>query len=64
MESYRIVACRYEYLRKIEKLRAEGYLIICLDETWFDPNETVTKLWADSTKNCSAAKCVQEERES
>ena len=55
LESYRIVAWRYEYLRKTEKLRAEGYLIICLDETWFDSNETVRKVWADSTKNCSVS---------
>ena len=55
MESYKIVAWRYEYLRKIEKFRAESYLIICLDKTWFDSNETVRKFWADSTKNCSVS---------
>ena len=55
MASYRIVARRYEYLRKIEKLRAEGYLIIYLDETCFDSNETVRKLWADLTKYCSVS---------
>ena len=30
-------------------------MIIYLNETWYDSNETVRKLWADSTKNCSVS---------
>ena len=47
MECRRIVAWRYEYLRKIEKLRSEGYLIVYIDETWFDSHDTTRKIWSD-----------------
>ena len=39
MEAPSIVAWRWEYLRQIEKHPSEGYLIVYLDETWFDSHD-------------------------
>ena len=50
MESMTIVAWRYKYLLEIEKYRSQGYLIVYLDETWFDSHDTVKKIWTDCTK--------------
>ena len=36
MKTRSIVAWRWEYLRQIEKYQSGGYLIVYLDETWFD----------------------------
>ena len=41
------------FLRKIRKLRAEGYTPVYLDETWFDSHETVSRLLSDGSKSCS-----------
>ena len=49
MEIPRIAARRYEYLRKIRKLRAEGFLPVFIDETWYD---VVKKAWSDSSGRC------------
>ena len=43
MEIPRIAARRYEYLRKIRKLRAEGFLPVFIDETWYDTHDVVKK---------------------
>ena len=53
MESPRIMVWRWEFLRKIRKLRAEGYTPVYLDETWFDSHETVSRLLSDGSKSCS-----------
>ena len=53
MESPRIMAWRWEFLRKIRKLRAEGYTPVYLDETWFDSHDTVSRLLSDGSKSCS-----------
>ena len=47
------MAWRWEFLRKIKKLRAEGYTPVYLDETWFDSHETVSRLLSDGSKSCS-----------
>ena len=43
MEIPRIAARRYKYLRKIRKLRTEGFLPIFIDETWYDTRDVVKK---------------------
>ena len=54
MESPRIImAWRWEFLRKIRKLKAEGYNPVYLDETWFDNDETVSRLLSNGFKSCS-----------
>ena len=52
MESPRIMAWRWEFLRKIRKLRAEGYTPVYLDETWSDSHVTVSRLLSDGSKSC------------
>ena len=53
MESPRIMAWRWEFLRKIRKLKAEGDTPMYLDETWFDSHETMSRLLSDGSKSCS-----------
>ena len=48
MEIPRIAAQRYEYLRKIRKLPAEGFLPVFIDETWYDTHDVVKKAWSDN----------------
>ena len=52
MESPRIMAWHWEFLRKIRKLRAEGYTPVYLDETCFDGHEAVSRLLSDGSKSC------------
>ena len=47
------MAWRWEFLRKIRKLRADGYTPVYPDETWFDSHETVSRLLSDGSKSCS-----------
>ena len=51
MESPRIVAWRWKYLRQVEKFRSDGSLIVYLDETWFDSHDTARVVWSDNTEN-------------
>ena len=53
MESPRIMAWRWEFLRKIRKLRAKGYPPVYLDETLFDSHEIASRLLSDGSKSCS-----------
>ena len=50
MESMKIAMWRYKYLLEIAKYRVQNYLINYLDETWYDSNNTVKKIWTDSSK--------------
>ena len=52
MENSRIVAWRGEYLRQIEKYQSESYLIVFLNETWFDSHDKVRMVWSDDTEKC------------
>ena len=53
MESPRIILWRYEYLLEIEKYRSESYLIVYLDEIWFDSHDTTRLLRSNSIRDCS-----------
>ena len=53
METPRTVTWRLDYLRKIEKFWAENYVIIYLDETWFDSHVSLIMIWSDNTAKCS-----------
>ena len=53
MEAPRIVAWRWEHLRKIEKFRAENYVVVYLNETQFDSRDTARVIWSDNTVKCS-----------
>ena len=53
MEIPRIAARRYEYLRKIRKLRAKGFLPVFIDETWYDTHDVVKKTWSDNSGRCT-----------
>ena len=55
MEIPRIAARRYEYLRKIRKLRAEGFLPVFIDETWYDTHDVVKKAWSDNFGGCNVS---------
>ena len=59
LEIPKIVAWRWEYLQQIEKYQSEGYLIVYLDETWFDSRDMARMLWSDKTEKytLSAAPC-------
>ena len=35
------------YLLEIAKCKAQNYLIVYLDETWYDSHNTVKKIWTD-----------------
>ena len=37
-------------LRKESKYRAENYLIVYLDQTWYNSHDTVKEIWTDSSK--------------
>ena len=50
METDRIRIWRYKYLKKIKEYRDSGYMIVYLDETWFDSHETVKRVWSDDSK--------------
>ena len=43
MESDRIKIWRYEYLKKIEEYRKNGYLIFYIDQTWSITHKNVIK---------------------
>ena len=64
MESARIVAWRYEYLHRLNQLRAEGCQIVYLDETWYDTHDVTEKGWVDGSCACtlnapvSRGKCI------
>ena len=58
MEIPRIAARRYEYLRKIRKLRAEGFLPVFIDETWYDTHDVVKKAWSDNSGRCNVSKFI------
>lgn len=47
MESASVAASRHAYLRKIRKLRAEGYKIFYSDETWCGQNHTKHYGWQE-----------------
>ena len=57
MEILRIAARRYEYLRKIRK-RAEGFLPVFIDETWYDTRDVVKKAWSDNSGRCNVSKFI------
>lgn len=48
MESMKI-AWMYRYLLEIAKNRAQNYVIVYVDETWYDSHDTVKKIWTDSS---------------
>ena len=50
MESMKIVEWRYKHLLEIAKYIAQNYLIVYLDETWYDSHDTVKKRWTESSK--------------
>ena len=54
----RIAARRYEYLRKIRKLLAEGFLPVFIDETWYDTHDVVEKAWSDNSGRCNVSKFI------
>ena len=58
MEIPRIAARRYEYLRKIRKLRAKGFLPVFIDETWYDTQDVVKKAWSDNSGRCNVSKFI------
>ena len=58
MEITRIAARRYEYLRKIRKLWAEGFLPVFIDETWYDTHDVVKKAWSDNSGRCNVSKFI------
>ena len=58
MEIPRIAARRYEYLRKVRKLRAEGFLPVFIDETWYDTHDVVKKAWSDNSGRCNVSKFI------
>ena len=58
MEIPRIAARRYEYLRKTRKLRAEGFLPVFIDETWYDTHDVVRKAWSDNSGRCNFSKFI------
>ena len=58
MEIPRIAARCYEYLRKIRKLQAEGFLPVFIDETWYDTHDVVKKAWADNSGRCNVSKFI------
>ena len=45
-----IAAWRYKYLLEIAKYRAQNYLIVYLDEAWYNSHDTVQKIWTDFSK--------------
>lgn len=51
MESTTVAATRHAYLRKIRKLRHEGYKIFYTDETWCGQNHTVRFAWQENVLN-------------
>ena len=50
METDHIRIQRYKYLKKIQEYREKGYIVVYLDQTWFDSHETVKRSWSDNTK--------------
>ena len=52
MESLRLVSWQYKYLIEIARYRSKGYLIVCLDETWFGSQDIVNKLLSDRWRQC------------
>jgi hypothetical protein len=46
MQQQHVIELRSLYLQKINKLRAEGYLVFYLDETWVNKNHSPKKDWA------------------
>ena len=58
MEILRIAARRYEYFRKIRKLRAEGFLPVFIDKTWYDTYDVVKKAWSDNSGRCNVSKFI------
>ena len=44
MENMKIVLWMYKYLLEIVKYRAQNYLIVYLDEAWYDSHDTVKKI--------------------
>ena len=47
-----IDAWRWEYLQQIGKHQSESYLIVYLDEKWFDSNNTAQMVLSDDTEKC------------
>ena len=46
------IAWMYKYLLEIAKNRAQNvYLIVYVDETWYDSHDTVKKIWTDSSES-------------
>ena len=58
MEIPHSAARRYEYLRKMRKLRAEGFLPVFMDETWYDTHDVVKKAWSDNSGRCNVSKFI------
>ena len=58
MEIPRIAARRYEYLRKIRKLRAKGFLPVITDETWYNTHDIVKKAWSDNSGRRNVSKFI------
>lgn len=48
MESVRIAASRHAYLRRIRRLRENGYEIFYTDETWCGQNHTMKYAWQEN----------------
>ena len=47
-----IGARRWEYLQQIGKHQSESYLIVDLDEKWFDSKNTAQMVLSDDTEKC------------
>ena len=62
MESARLISRCYEFLRKINKLRSEGYLPIYIYETWYDTHNTIKKMWSDGSAKCQVSKFASKGR--
>ena len=45
-----------------KKFRVENYVIVYLDETWFDSHQTVRMIWTDNTAKCSKGNRQKEKR--
>ena len=58
MEIPCITARHYEYLRKMRKLQADGFLSVFMDEIWYDTHDVVKKAWSDNSGRCNVSKFI------
>ena len=58
MEIPRIAARRYEYLRKIRKPQAEGFLPVFIELR----HDVVKKAWSDNSGRCNVSKFISKRK--